>query len=260
MTEMTGTKKTGQDDVPGQGEKTVPLAALQAETRKRQELATQLAELRGRVEGMATAPRPADEPKKELTRADLKRAVADDKITEDEADALWEQQITRKAAKAGADAAKETMDSGTLQSRVSGEIARYKGVISDLDDKESAAYRKVAGEFKHLAGLGYDRDDLRTEVAALRAAFGPIESLESTERPRAREGHQETGGRGGEADGGDGRDGYPRGFPDRMRAHYDKMIERGIYRGKDDPTLKREIDRWKARNPSGQARGRSRAA
>ncbi|MGH7187227.1 MAG: hypothetical protein ACREIB_13235 [Pseudomonadota bacterium] len=237
-------------------------AALEAERRQRQAaeartsgLETSVAELRGRLDGMATnGTRPAQKP---LTRAELKQAVAEDKITEDESDAIWERQITEKAVKEAVSAAKETVETGTLSGRISAEIGRYKAVVEGLDYKESAAFQKVAAEFRHLTGLGYNADEIRTEVAALRAAFGPIEALETTTKPREREGHRETGGRSGSERDGDRHDGYPRGFPDRMRAHYDRMIDRGQYSGKDDPRFKKEMERWKARQGRSERQGRA---
>ena len=216
-------------------DKTVPLAALTAETGKRQALEATVAELRGRVEGMATVSKQTAAPEpKPWTRATLRTAVEDEKITQDEADALFDTQ-TEKRLTATLEAKLETrLASQTVGARVETQIGQYKDAIPDLGDKDSANFAKVTAEFKALADLGYDKTDLRTEVAALRAAFGDVGTLSDQGNTGTRRVFEEAGGQGdGPKGGDDGVDGYPKGTSTAQRRFHDDLISKGIETKKD---------------------------
>ena len=90
-------------------------------------------------------------------------------------------------------------------------------------DDSSAAFAKLQTEFTWLTGHGHAKDQ-STELAAARAAFGPIKDVEATARPGKRATHEETGGHGDDA--GDGGDGLPKDIKlsERERTHYASQV------------------------------------
>ncbi|KPK66955.1 hypothetical protein AMJ82_11570 [candidate division TA06 bacterium SM23_40] len=103
--------------------------------------------------------------------------------------------------------------------------------------KEGSRERaRLAKEYDYLRNLGH-AEGMATELAALRSCFGPVDRIKETTKPRA-ESHQETGTPAGEV-------GEPEKGPKispRLKAHYEKMIEKRHFTGWDDPKLKKELE------------------
>lgn len=214
------------------------LNALKDERGKRQGLQTEVAELRGRIEGMASS-QPKQEGTKELSRRELRQMVEDGKVSEDEAEDIVQRQLERRLGDRMVKALDDRLTTRQLNDKVQTEISRYKEAVPDLNDRESAAFQKVETEFQHLVSLGYDDGDPRTELLAARAAFGDPSRLKAV-KSRGRETHEETGGH-AESDSDVRTDGIPKGLTRRERDHYGKLIDRGLYKGWDDPVLKQEL-------------------
>lgn len=217
-------------DKKGDGEpKMVPLEALEAERRKRQDSDTRAAELQGQVRGLtAVKTEPKVDSPKELSAAELRQAVDEQRLTEDEAEAIKARQIEKRVTAKVTQEVETTLTRKNLGERVSTEMARYKQAIPDLLDQNSAALGKVQTEFAYLTGQGYDANDPRTELIAVRAAFGDIGQLEKIGKPGERETHQETGGGaepGGQPDHGDG---SPKDMPADTRRYYQDQINQGV--------------------------------
>ena len=211
--------------------------ALVAERGKRQALETENARLTGQVEGLAAAPTAEGggngQPQiqeQELTPAELTQAVTDGRLTEGEAEAIRERGRERRIDRRIDEKVETTVAVRDINARVSDEIVRYRQVIPDLTDKASGAYQKLQVEFDNLLSLGDDSKDMRTQLKAARAAFGPIANLEKAAPPEARESYTETGGGapGGE-EGGGSADAWPKDTTADQKAYYNDLIGKGIY-------------------------------
>ncbi len=223
------------DDKKGDGEpKMVPLEALEAERRKRQDSDTRAAELQGQIRGLAAVKtEPKADSSKELSAAELRQAVEEEKLTPDEAEAIKARQIEKRVTANVTQDVETTLARKNLGERVSTEAARYKRAIPDLLDQSSAAFGKVQTEFTYLIAQGYDANDPRTELIAVRGAFGDIDQLEKIGKPGERETHQEVGGNAepgsqGNEDSGS-KDMPPKGLSRDAKKHYGAQIERGMY-------------------------------
>lgn len=181
---------------------------------------------------------------KTYTRAELLAAVENGQITQAQADEAWEAQITAKVTES---VTRDWMQHETARERaqrVSSEISRYKAAVPDVTDPASDTRRKVAEEFQYLVSIGQPRT-VETELAALRSVLGPVDRLEKRDVTREkRPTHQEGNGGGGRPprDGGNP-NGPPANLPPRYKAHYERMIEKGMYSGWDDKRLQSELKR-----------------
>jgi hypothetical protein len=199
------------------------LAALSnAEQKRERELAALRAEFEAKLE-KATA-KPVEAPKV-YTRAELNALVAAGQINQEQADAQMDIQ-TREAARAEArEVATNTVTQAQQKERVTSDIARYVAVKPELKDRGSADFQKVAAEYQFLVGLG-DPPTLATELKAIRAAFGAVETIEQAAKGRpSHDSHQEHGAGGGSA-GPKGGKGTLK-LSERERAHYEPKVGPG---------------------------------
>ena len=231
--ENTGSENTGTKDIVDP----VPRAALEDERTRRQSekvrnsnLERENAELRGRVEGMSATARSSSETHKELNHAELRLAVDEGKITDAQADEIRDKQITRSVTKEVGDTVKTSLDENARLMRVGEELAGYTEAIPDLRDKGSDTFARVQKEFDHLVSLGQNPDNLATQAAAVRAAFGPLDDLKKIRAGKGeRETHTETGGRGGDEGDTKDTDGWPKTVSTAQRRYYDDLISKGVY-------------------------------
>lgn len=247
VAKQPGADKQGKG-AGGDGQQTqfVPMERLQEEIDKRQNLETQLAELRGTVEGLKTAsaaPKTEKKPDQpQFSRAQLREAVDSGRITQSEADAIWDDQQERRHSESLKTVKNEVKQEITETAKVGGQIDRYKSLVPDLSNRTSESFKKVEAEFRYMTGeLGMPNNE-KTELAALRAVFGSVDVLQAkaTAKDARPDTHRESTGRGA-AHGDDEKDGAPRDMPGKLKAHYQRMIDRRIYKGWDDPTLKAEL-------------------
>ena len=212
------------DEKKGEGEPMVPRSALEAERHKRQAAETSAAEYRGQVQGMTVA-KPEADPPKEPSIADLRQAVVEGQLTEDESEAIKARQIERRVTAKVTEEVETKLAGKNLSERVSTDIGRYKQAIPDLADSDSAAFKKVQAEFTYLTQQGYEADDPRTELIAVRAAFGDVDQLQKI-KPGTRETHQETGGH--QEHGAESADGAPKDMPADTKRYYQDQINQGV--------------------------------
>ncbi len=201
--------------------------AMIAERLKRQAAETEAAELRGRVQGMATAQPKATDTPKPLSAAELRQAVDDGRISDDQAQEIRDRQIEQGVESRLESKFETRMATRDVLERVNGEIGRYKTAVPDLLDRSSDVFAKVQSEFEDLVSLGHDANDKRTELSAARAVFGSITALEAAGKPYPRETHQETGGRGEGGEGSSVKDGWPKDMSSDTRRYYDDQINQG---------------------------------
>ena len=238
------------NDKDGGDKQTVPVDGYrrmrqraQAAEDENADLRVQVAELRGRLDGLSSAGATgkADEPKR-YTRAQLRAAVEEGKITEAEMDAVIERQMEEKITDKLSKQLNEDRKVEAASQAADVLMRRYKAAVPDLLDKSTDTFGKVKKEFQALLALGYDSNDLRTELLAVKAAIGDIDALEKKPKERDRETHQETGGRDAEAPDVDRRtDGIPKGLSGAQRQHYQRLIDNGMYKGWDDARLVKEM-------------------
>lgn len=221
------------DDSPR--EKTVPLKAMLAEREKRQEaekratrFETKLASLEGKLDGFLSAKAGDTEPgRKTYSKAQLDQSVAQGQITQEQADALLEQQrereIDEKVSKRVGDA--------TTKARIETEIASYLEAVPAIRDEDSDVHHRVQQEFDALVALGDSDKSPATTLKAMRAVLGPPDRMKNGKR-LAPETYGDTGGGEGGNDGGGDKDGaMPKDLSPREKAHYTRLIDRGVYSG-----------------------------
>ncbi len=247
MTDQTGVKP-GEADIEaeaGEGaadqERKVPLSALIAERKARQDLATELAQVKGLVEGLKAGQQNQQKDTPVYSRAELKRAVEQGKISDDEMESIWEQQVEKRIAAEVQKTTENTFGNASREAQVSNQIAAYAEKLPDLRDKDSDAFRRVREEYDFLVSAGDPKDSLLTELKAIRAAFGPVDRIKRAKANRP-ETHQEGSDRGGDfSRSQNDEDGAPGDIPARFRTFYRTQINKGIYNGWDDEGLKKEI-------------------
>ena len=245
------------DDEQG---KNVPIERLEEEVGKRHALETQVAELRGKIDGLSAAPKPqVQEPKqaaREFTRVQLREAVDNGKVTQDEADSIWDNQQDRKNGAAIEAVKLEVDEEITEKSRIGGQIETYKELVPDLGESTSDGYLKVQTEFNYMVKeLGMDPKNLKTELAALRAVYGPVDGLTATPKdntPAKHAGVATRGSGGSRTASNDDDKAAPSDLSPKQKAYYQRSIDSRLYKGWDDPALQDEIKRIRS--------GRQRAA
>lgn len=222
MAEDTTVDPEGHEAPEGSGDgkddKTVPLSALEAERDKRQALELRLAKLEGAVSTQkqtAAAPKP-------VTRAQLRAAVAEGKISQDESDDLWDQQVQAKAAAKATSAAQATGHAD----RITRQLDQYVELEPDIARADSRLRARITKEFKFLVGELGDPDDATTELKAIRAVLGSLDAVKTAKKGKdvSPETHQESSG---------GSSGATPGPPSKlklspdMRSYYQQRIDAG---------------------------------
>ncbi len=232
---MTGENLNPDPDSEGEGKSTDEneglKAALTAERRKRQTAETEAAEFRGQVEGLQQVNRSVASAPKDLSAADLRVAVDEGRMTEDEAGSIRDSQSERRITATVTESLSGKIDGQRTADKVGGEIARYKTIVPEITDHGSVQFAKVKNEFEYLTTHGYDAKDPRTELMAARAAFGPLDALETAGEAKPRETFSETGG-GAEPDGGGSGDNWPKNMTADQRTYYDDQINQGVFTDK----------------------------
>lgn len=204
-----------------EGTKTVTVADLQAQL---ETLRLEAAELRGKL---SAAPAPKVEDVREFSRAELDEQVTLGKITQAQADQIIDNQVDRRIDKRVG----EKVDAKSINDRLDAEIDEYAGLKPDIRKNGSPDRDRVAEEFKYLVQNG-SPETKATELAALRAVFGPLSRLKAAAAAGEgrRETHKEGSGGAGSEEPGTRTDGAPKGLTARQRDHYQKSIDKGLYR------------------------------
>lgn len=185
---------------------------------------------------------PQDTGPKRYDKAELKAAVAAERITQDQMEDLWEGQIRADAVAAATKAANNAVTQHATKESVDSEISKYTQLAPEVMEDGSEVRNAVHKEFQALVRAGMSgkagaAETLVTQLAALKAVLGPLEKLEkSRNAQRSTDTHQESGGGGGEHRGGN----KPKGdgvltydsLTSREKAHYDKLIGQGVYKDK----------------------------
>lgn len=184
------------------------------------------------LESKAANPNPPKEDKV-YTRAQLNAAVADERITQAEADAIWDKQQEKR----NTDTTIQLINQSRNDDKIQVEIDKYKAFDPDLDERTSDAYTKVALEVQEQCRLlGIQQPTLAVELNALKTIYGPANRLKNPQQ-KDRQAHQDT-----VTNDGDDKpkkvevndDGSPVGLTKDERAYYQDLINKGIYRDWND--------------------------
>lgn len=182
----------------------------------------QLNELRGELQALKAPPAP----KVALTKAQLRAAVSEGTISEEEAEALWERQTEERIA----ERITSELAAFNRKSSAARTIAEYETIEPDLVVEGSPLREKVISEYRNLLDLG-SPDIEATMVAALRTVCGSVDSFRRAKagrKGRVLESHDDFAGGGDDPEAGS-----PAGkgkLSKSERDYYAPLIQRGMYR------------------------------
>ena len=163
------------------------------------------------------------------TRAELQAEVTAGKLTAQQAAEIWDQQLEDRAAAKAVNAVSQQSQETVLRSSV----RAYEAAIPELQDSDSPQFRKLQSEHRHLVKeLGLP-DVPATMLAALRASFGPVETLKPISRKEA-EPFSETGGSGDVGGGVSDKALKGLSLSPEQKKHYSKLIDAGQLGGWED--------------------------
>ncbi|MFZ2652450.1 MAG: hypothetical protein WA210_20305 [Burkholderiaceae bacterium] len=124
---------------------------------------------------------PPAAPPKTYSRAELRQAVEDSKISQDQADEIWDRQTEARITQT----VSERVRGETLTQTVEQKRDAYFSRHAELNDPTSAAFKRVDAIFTDLMKNGSPKT-VATELAALKIAFpdggdlGPGETVRGT--------------------------------------------------------------------------------
>ena len=179
-----------------------------------------------------------DQPAREYTRVELQGFVESGRINQNDANALWDQQLEAKVFRNVETKLDARLTSDSRAVAVKSQVDRYKELVPDMLLPDSETRQKVETEFKALVALGQpnhtEQGGLNTELLALRNVFGPAEALRQSRTELQT--HQESGARGAvdDEDGDLTKDGWPKGMSARQRAYNDILLRKGVIKSKDE--------------------------
>ncbi len=197
---------------------------------------------------------------KAIQAATAVKPSADKVFNDDELQALYDEKritltqmnsyIAKREAQAAAAATKEEI-AAQLQDAVganaiNAKIAKYADAIPALNDRNSDDFKEFASVYNELVSEGKPKS-VATELDALRAIYGRDPSKHAkntvTEKTSERRTQETTGSRSSKSTSGNGKSskGVPTWLPDNIRAHYEVQLEKGRYKGPNDPNFIAEM-------------------
>lgn len=197
-------------------------------------------EAKGLKEAIKAIPQPKEkaQPAKEFTRAELRAKVNAGEITEDQKDDILERQNRSSFLKEAEAIAERKVSTSRAAASVGDQIAAYVGVFPDINKEGSATRAKIQAAFDELVELKDDPAALSTELKAIKIALGPLKT--GAGRRPAPDAHEDVGS-GNDGDNKPVTDGWAKGLSPKLKKHYEKQIDRGIYKGHADPRLVAEL-------------------
>jgi hypothetical protein len=184
------------------------------------------------------APAPAT-PK--YTRAQLRNAVNEGKLDEDQMEEIWSKQVLEEARDQARKEAQSNASTTSTQEKLANTLKAYTDSIEGLNDPDSDNRAIVEEAYEDLVDLhGKPTTALeqqKLEALACRAAFGPVSKLKARvdRMKRTPSSYYEEGN--GEDQGSQGS--TVNGIPKHLVAYYEPLIARGMY--KDWAAVKAEL-------------------
>ena len=221
------------EDGKAPGEESIPksrfVAAINDVTRRLDTLATENRDLKAQLDAVKK-PEP-----KVPTRAELAALVASGDLTQLQADEIRDAHLIAQAKREAAAEATNTVSVAAQTATVTAQLEAYREVVGAAWEAGSPEHAKAVKEYETLVGIGLPPSN-ETQLAALRSAFGDLETLRVSKTARAgsSDTHVETGGS-RPRDGGESKsDGAPKGLSARQHDHYERLIRAGTYKGWDE--------------------------
>jgi hypothetical protein len=185
-------------------------------------------ELQAFKEGVGKRDEPKDQPKV-YTKTELKAGVDAGQITQEQADDIWDRQRETQIRESARREALDAVTEHATKERIDADLKSYKRLKPEILDKSSETRQQIEEEFKALRSSGLP-NDLRTELAAIRAVVGPLNKLEQAAKAtRAPESEEQGGGSG---DGGKPKPGAGKKLVDHLKGDAKEYYERGIKQGR----------------------------
>ncbi len=219
-------------------------------SRLRQQASSQATALAAQARPPQAPPPPKVATKTVYTLTELQQMVDKGTISEKSRDDIIIQQTRDEARSEMQSEIDQRFANLQASQTITQQIEAYTDAQPDILKEGSPTRARVQEEYDFLISLGESSDSKATELKALRAAFGSPDKIKER-RPR-RTTHAETGGvgRGGADRASPAGDDVPAPLRDnaKLKYHYDALIQRGVYKGYQDPDLLAEMkysDGWK---------------
>jgi hypothetical protein len=116
-------------------------------------------------------PAPKEEPPKEFTRAELRSAVNEGKIDDDQMEEIWSTQNRASIRRDTEEMLDKREQQRSAANTIETETQKYHETYPDITDVKSDNWSKVKKEYDFLVGIG-NPDTKGTELMALRSALG----------------------------------------------------------------------------------------
>lgn len=217
-------------------------SALEAEL---QQDRIERARLEERVAAVTQTPATAEPPP--LTEAQMQSLVDEGKLTEGEVKTELERRFRAELDLSTDQKVQTAIATQKQQDVVQTEFDAYVAAFPDVNKAGTADFQRVRNEINSLVKLGVPHT-LQSELIAMRKEFGSLDRVEETTNLR-REYHQEAGGSGGgQADAGAGSATWQKGLTAGQISAYSDQLQKGIYKGEDDPMFQRICTRSRTQN------------
>jgi hypothetical protein len=211
-------------------------AQLEAQLQEEREARIRLEE---RVAAAKESAPAKEEPPKVYTRQELRAAVNEQLIDEDQMEEIWAKQVraeTRRELREELDERDRTRDA---ESFTDTEIAKYIAAHPEVKEVGSPTWKRVKEEYDFLIRVG-DKDDRKTELKALRSALGGNAEKHPQRTAALREAANETSG---QQQGGERPVDIWNQVPEKYRSYYKGRVNDGSMSleqvKKDIPYMKR---------------------
>lgn len=189
------------------------------------------ARLEGELEALKRQPAAPVQPR--YTATQLQQMIDDGKATVGQVLAYQEETLTKELDGRLERKLAEKLASSNKVSTLQQEITKYKQTVPEVTQEGTKERLAVEREYSYLVNLGYDANDPRTELMAVRAALGSVETIQERRSAKAipaqgRDTMQDIqasgGGKPGEKD-------ILKTMTSAQKQHYQRMIDRNVYTG-----------------------------
>ena len=177
----------------------------------------------------------AVKPVQQYTKSQLGEFVEAGRLTQEAADSIYEKQIEDRATRRATEEATKAVASQHQQRTVVEQMAEFQALVPDAWEEGTPERDQVAAAYASLKATGIKGTKDELELAALIAAFGDpakIRKARGFGRSGPSESFEDSGSSGGRRrQGNDVGDEAPRGITPAQKAHYEKGIAAGRYKG-----------------------------
>lgn len=236
----TPTTETGGEEQEPESISTPPEPDLQAQLDTEREQRIRLEE---RLAVQTAPPPPAkEEPPKEFSRVQLRAAVDEGTISQDQMDetlAEYQHNKTMRGVDERMDARDQKRDTANV---VQIDTAKYLDAHPDIRTVGTSDWNRLKSEYDYLIGLGH-KDNKITELAAMRAAFGSAERIRESTASRRQTSGEMASTQSGTPAGGDRPVDIWNRVPKHLREAFKKMVSDGVMTLED---VKKDIPYMKA--------------